>query len=814
MSNHVRRLNARSQQRKTFFETLESRQMMSATPAPEYQGVVRSGNEWIFSASATGTGITESRNFGLPGDQFLAGDWNGDRLQDTVAVRANAEGGLTWYVDLGGDNTTDLEHKFGLAGDVAVLGDWDANGTDDPGVARRNQGANTFQWFLDPTHATYANPNPRSYGLISRGDRPIVGDWNGDGKDDLGVTYEDRTTGYLTWLLDTNGDAFQDITRRFGLTDKGDVPLAGDWNGDRKDDVAVARPETLYGEWGWYFDTNGDTVADKTSRFGKLTDIPVPVESSITPSGRDRDDRLVEATDLGALGNSRTISDSVADKTDVDLFKFTVTAGTTVTFDIDTPTNGPPGLGSYLRIFNSSGGELAANNDRLAPGEQPGPNSGTDGFDSYIPLTFSTAGTYYVGVSNWQHRSYDPVSGRDALMSDPNWLTGWYQLVISTANATQKPTASFANGILTVKGTPNADRVDVLDYGGRISVEASMNGMTVTLPIKTVTTTVNDLASSTVVRIEMNGGAGNDVLGNVSYKPSIIRGGAGEDILFGGDDVDQLYGDDDKDTLYGGFGNDLIWGGTGNDSLYGGVGDDVILGEVGNDLLSGMQGNDRLYGGSENDQLFGGEGLDGLFGGVGYNQLQGESGADRFLYRSGFDSIVDYYSEDAAILFVNADANWSDNEIMNVDAGLHLAHMRTKNTTLLKLADGGQLYFGRTVYYAPQGGTGTVLARNFGDGRIGFTTAAFQGLSPITNTVLHELGHNWDEENPYWTSFYPISWSFTLTGWKSFGTEFVSTYSQTSRNEDFAESFAATLLENTGKIPNKARVINTWLSTL
>ncbi len=76
--------------------------------------------------------------------------------------------------------------------------------------------------------------------------------------------------------------------------------------------------------------------------------------------------------------------------TDVDMYRITVAKGQTVDIDIDTPFNGPGGLGSYLRLFNSSGQQLASNNDGAAPGET------RVGFDSFLRYRFTNAGTYFV----------------------------------------------------------------------------------------------------------------------------------------------------------------------------------------------------------------------------------------------------------------------------------------------------------------------------------------------------------------------------------------------------------------------------------
>ena len=59
---------------------------------------------------------------------------------------------------------------------------------------------------------------------------------------------------------------------------------------------------------------------------------------------------------------------------------------------------------SYLRLFDSKGRELHANDDAAAPGESAG-------FDSYLEYVFATAGTYYIGVSGVSNASYSATDG-------------------------------------------------------------------------------------------------------------------------------------------------------------------------------------------------------------------------------------------------------------------------------------------------------------------------------------------------------------------------------------------------------------------
>ncbi len=151
------------------------------------------------------------------------------------------------------------------------------------------------------------------------------------------------------------------------------------------------------------------------------------------------------AASLGVIGVPQvTRSESIATPTDIDMYKFRVVAGQRVGFDIDTPTNSSADLGSYLRIFDSAGSELRSNNDRLAPGDpKPGPGSGPEGFDAYIEYTFSRAGVYYVGVSNWQNFNYNSKTGATTLGSDSRYLTGSYVLVVANARLVATPYRSW-----------------------------------------------------------------------------------------------------------------------------------------------------------------------------------------------------------------------------------------------------------------------------------------------------------------------------------------------------------------------------------
>lgn len=76
-----------------------------------------------------------------------------------------------------------------------------------------------------------------TYGLS--GGVPVTGDWDGDGKEEIGVYYG----GYF-WL-DLNGDGLFDGESDLWvqLGDGLDKPVAGDWDGDGRTDVGIYGPE-------------------------------------------------------------------------------------------------------------------------------------------------------------------------------------------------------------------------------------------------------------------------------------------------------------------------------------------------------------------------------------------------------------------------------------------------------------------------------------------------------------------------------------------------------------------------------------------
>jgi Ca2+-binding RTX toxin-like protein len=224
---------------------------------------------------------------------------------------------------------------------------------------------------------------------------------------------------------------------------------------------------------------------------------------------------------------------------------FQLDAGSRVTIDIDARVNGS-NLDSMLRLFNSSGQELALSDNTPAPGE-------TSSYDSYLDFTAQQTGTYYVGVSGYSNSSYNP----SAAGSGSGNSTGNYNLQMSVIAPPETPGDTiYANeGNNTIYGGAGRDTI----YAG--------NG--------------NDL---------IDGGAGNDTI-YANEGNNTIYGGTGDDLIYAGSGSDTIIGGDGNDIIYAGTGDNLINGGLGNDTIWLGGGHDTVTLEsgVGFDTINNFQ---------------------------------------------------------------------------------------------------------------------------------------------------------------------------------------------------------------------------------
>ncbi|AFY44861.1 calcium-binding protein [Nostoc sp. PCC 7107] len=128
---------------------------------------------------------------------------------------------------------------------------------------------------------------------------------------------------------------------------------------------------------------------------------------------------------------------------------------------------------------------------------------------------------------------------------------------------------------------------------------------------------------------QLNGGAGDDILGAGLGTADEVDGGIGIDTLVidyssVSTNVSRLgnsYITSGNRTFYSNIEQFNITTGSGNDELIGGVFNDILNGGAGNDVISGGGGNDVLNGGAGDDIITKGAGADTVDGGTGIDTL-------------------------------------------------------------------------------------------------------------------------------------------------------------------------------------------------
>ncbi|MEM9213001.1 MAG: S8 family serine peptidase [Cyanobacteria bacterium P01_F01_bin.150] len=298
---------------------------------------------------------------------------------------------------------------------------------------------------------------------------------------------------------------------------------------------------------------------------------------------------------------------------DIDMYQFQPSA--TGTVSIRTFANESFSADTVLRLFDSSGNEIAFNDDESSTTRS-----------SFIQASVTAGQDYFIGVNGYSPsaRNYDPLNGSGAAVGSQ----GRYSLLLAIEN----------------KGE-DEPRWDGAQPNGGTNDDGSGNnggGSDSTLEKST----------------KQVGGKGRDRLVG-SRQNDRLLGKAGNDFLLGKSGNDQLIGGSGNDTLKGGSGDDTLVGGGGNDTLKGGGGDDILTGGSGNDTLKGGGGDDILTGGGGNDTLKGGGGSDRFDGGKGSDIIVTGGGRDRILIRrgQGFDRVKDFRDGRDKIDLVNINFN-------------------------------------------------------------------------------------------------------------------------------------------------------------
>ncbi|MEZ7898819.1 MAG: sugar-binding protein [Flaviflexus sp.] len=144
---------------------------------------------------------------------------------------APTKGNLFFVANSWTTTSADETVVFGRKGDEVLVGDWDGDGKDTLGVRRGNQ------FFLDNSIKSGNADISFRYGKAT--DEVLVGDWDGDGTDTTAIR-----RGNAFHVKNTLVGGSSDVSFRYGKAT--DEAYVGDFDGDDTDTITVRRGNTFY----------------------------------------------------------------------------------------------------------------------------------------------------------------------------------------------------------------------------------------------------------------------------------------------------------------------------------------------------------------------------------------------------------------------------------------------------------------------------------------------------------------------------------------------------------------------------------------
>ncbi len=175
--------------------------------------------------------------FGLPTDTIIDGDFDGDLKQDIAVYRegTSANPQSYFYILPSASPNTFISQPWGTIGDKPVTGDFDGDGKTDFCIARRIN--NQIVWFILPSGGGAVRYV--SFGLASDRESGAAADFNGDGRDDLIVTRTEPNGDLTHYIGDANSGASV-LSVQWGSNSFAPTSVFfDDYTGDGRADIAV-----------------------------------------------------------------------------------------------------------------------------------------------------------------------------------------------------------------------------------------------------------------------------------------------------------------------------------------------------------------------------------------------------------------------------------------------------------------------------------------------------------------------------------------------------------------------------------------------
>jgi len=210
--------------------------------------------QFIWWIALSNGGITQTQ-WGKSGNQVVCGDFDGDSKTDLAVWQSGVAGVAAFWILQSSDNVVRIE-QFGQSQDnPTVIDDFDGDGKTDVAVYRNGPTAGSQSYFYYQGSSNNPNKNVTYLPWGVQFDRAYTGDFDGDGKAEIGVerTIDSVATHFI----------FNPATGSMRIAYIGtnaDSIIPGDYNGDGKTDIALLRNEG--GVRVWYVTTDlGNTYS-------------------------------------------------------------------------------------------------------------------------------------------------------------------------------------------------------------------------------------------------------------------------------------------------------------------------------------------------------------------------------------------------------------------------------------------------------------------------------------------------------------------------------------------------------------------------
>ncbi|EEE35189.1 hemolysin-type calcium-binding protein [Rhodobacteraceae bacterium KLH11] len=433
--------------------------------------------------------------------------------------------------------------------DRLIVGDFDGDGYDDRAVFWRDSGQNRilsgnadggYSYSGNPISKTSIDENPKHY---------AVGDFNGDGRDDLAVTWS--SSGQNRFYFGNSNRTFSgrsDPIKKTNIDESPTRVITGDFNGDGRDDLmfhwsSTGQNRFYLGNANKTFTGNFNPIQKTKIDNGSTTGNVYAVHSG-DYDGDGYDDLAFFYKDSGSLkfvyGNkemSLSVTHADVEHSLIQGANF-VRAGD---FDGD-------GLDDIVFASTTSGNNIVilGSEDRSQEALR---------YNAFAANTFTGSNKKW-GIGDFNNDGVDEIMKLDR----SGGANAYYNMEVPDV-------LLGGEGDDTLHGHSGRDYLDGGEGDDTVSYESSDSGVTINLETGSAS----------------GGYADDDTLVNIEN----LTGSVHADTLIGDLFDNSLSGNDGSDVIEGHGGRDLIDGGNGNDTLSGGGGSDVLKGGEGSDILKG-----------------------------------------------------------------------------------------------------------------------------------------------------------------------------------------------------------------------------------